>query len=44
MVAMMAAMQMAKPSALKVLELGALKSALKALGLVAALIARAEAG
>ncbi len=37
-----AAMQMMKLSALKALELGALKSVLKALGLVAVQIAQAE--
>jgi hypothetical protein len=35
-------MQMMKPSALKALELGSLKSVLKAVGLVAAQIVQAE--
>jgi hypothetical protein len=39
---LVAPMQMMKPSVLKVLELGALKSVLKAVGLVAAQIVQAE--
>ncbi len=39
-----APMQMMKPSALKALELGALKSVLKAVGLVAVQIVQAETG